>query len=173
MTPPLSETRKQKIPWSWYRAKGVDSSGRILAPRLHKQKPVASEIKGRLDTGSRAPLRTSALARAPQSPVGTDPRPQNAGWGSVVGFGAGNPGRRRGASPGSTRRLEATEAAGMPSPEPKRLTFRGCGFCPYSWVGHRQQSPGPDRNHIGHNAGSCGRRDAAHPTPDVPERPKW
>lgn len=103
--------------------KGVDSSGRILAQRLHKQKPVASEIKGRLNTGSRAPPRTSAQARAPQSPVGTDPRPQNAGWGGVVGFGAEDPGRRRGARPGNTRRLEATEAAGTPSPEPKRLPF--------------------------------------------------
>ena len=58
-------------------------------------------------------------------------------------------------------------------PGTKALTFRGCGFCPSSWVGHRQQSPGPVHDHVGHNAGSCGRRDAAHPTPGVPERPKW
>lgn len=66
-----------------------------LTPRPNKLKTVASVIKGRLNTGSRAPLRTSALARAPPRPVGTDLRPQNAGWGGEVGLGAEDSGRRR------------------------------------------------------------------------------
>lgn len=142
-----------------------------LARGLNKLKTLAPVIKGRLNTGSRAPLRTSAPARAPQSPVGTDLRPQTRGGEGWRGSARRTLGGGRARGQGA---LQDSRPPKQPErPEPERLTFQGCGFCPSSWVGRRQQSPGPDRDHIGHNAGSCGRRDAAHPTPGVPEQPKW
>lgn len=115
-------------------------------------------------TGSRAPKRTSAPARAPQ----TEPRQDETetlecrGWGGSARRTLGG-GRERGRGE-DTRPPRQPE---RPSPEPKHHTFPGCSFCLSSSIG-------PDRDHCGRNAaGSCERSYAAHPTPDGPERPGW
>lgn len=162
-TAPPPESWKPQNLSSRERAQGVYSSDQMLTQRLYTLKTATPRDRGTTPRPAAAPR--SALPRRPETET-SECRGRGGSARRTLGGG-----RERGRGEQDTRPPRQPERL---SPEPKRHTFPGRGFCPSSSVGHGQRSLGSDRDHCGRNAaGSCGRSYAAHPTPDGPERPGW